>query len=172
VPTACAYQSLTATGTIDRVYFRRHGEVVAEHVRCWGKGQVTFNPVHYLALLERKPGALDYAKPLAGWLLPEAFAALRRRLEEANPRGGTRQYIRVLRLLESHDLAAVTAAVERALALAVADADAVRLLLERSQEQPAADYDLTGRPRLLAVSVPPPDLAAYGALASRKGVQP
>jgi transposase len=171
VPTACAYQALTATGTIDRVRFHRRGEVVAEHVRCWGKGQVTFEPLHYLALLERKPGALDYARPLAGWSLPAAFAALRRRLEEADPRRGTRQYIRVLRLLESHDLAAVTAAVERALALAVADADAVRLLLERTRERPAAGFDLTGRPRLLAVSVPPPDLAAYGALASRKGVK-
>jgi len=31
---------------------------------------------HYLALLGRKPGALDYARPLAGWSLPGAFAAL------------------------------------------------------------------------------------------------
>src|SRR5262249_49047787 len=51
-------------------------------------GQVTFEPLHYLALLERKPGALDYARPLAGWSLPEPFAALRRRLEGADPKGG------------------------------------------------------------------------------------
>ena len=172
VPTAFAYQALTATGTIDRVRFHRRGAVVAEHARCWAKGQVTFDPLHYLALLERKPGALDYARPLAGWSLPGPFAALRRRLEEADPRGGTRQYIRVLRLLEAHDLAAVTAAVERALALAVADADAVRLLLERARERPAAGFDLTGRPQLSAVNVPRPDLAAYGALTSGKGVKP
>ncbi len=171
VPTACAYQSLTAIGTIDRVRFHRRGTVVAEHIRCWSKGQVTFEPLHYLALLERKPGALDYARPLAGWSLPDAFAALRRRLEEANPKGGTRQYIRVLRLLETYDLTAVTAAVERALALAVGDADAVRLLVERARERPAAGFDLTGRPQLLAVHVPPPDLAAYGALTSAKGVK-
>ncbi len=171
VPTACAYQSLTAIGTIDRVRFHRHGTVVAEHIRCWSKGQVTFEPLHYLALLERKPGALDYARPLAGWSLPDAFAALRRRLEEANPKGGTRQYIRVLRLLETYDLTAVTAAVERTLALAVGDADAVRLLVERARERPAAGFDLTGRPQLLAVHVPPPDLAAYGALTSAKGVK-
>jgi hypothetical protein len=170
VPTACAYQSLTALGTIDRVRFQRRGTVVAEHTRCWAKGQVTFDPLHYLALLERKPGALDYARPLAGWSLPDAFAALRRRLEQANPKGGARQYIRVLRLLETYDLAAVTAAVERALALAVSDADAVRLLLERALERPAAGFDLTGRPQLLAVNVPPPDLAVYSALTSGKGV--
>jgi transposase len=172
VPTAFAYQALTAIGTIDRVRFHRRGEVVAEHVRCWGKGQVTFAPLHYLALLERKPGALDYARPLAGWSLPDAFPALRQRLEEADPKGGTRQYIRVLRLLETYDRAAVTEAVERALGLAVADADAVRLLLEHAQERPAVGFDLTGRPRLSAVRVPPPDLAAYGALTSGKGVKP
>jgi transposase len=171
VPTAFAYQSLTAVGTADRVRFHRRGAVVADHARCWGKGQVTFEPLHYLALLERKPGALDHARPLAGWSLPDAFAALRRRLEQADPRGGTRQYVRVLRLLETHDLAAVTAAVERALALAVGDADVVRLLVEHARERPAAGFDLTGRPRLSAVSVPPPDLAAYGALTSGKGVR-
>jgi transposase len=171
VPTTFAYQSLTAIGTIDRVRFHRRGTVVAEHVRCWGKGQVTFEPLHFLALLERKPGALDYARPLAGWSLPGAFATLRRRLEEADPKGGTRQYIRVLRLLETHDLAAVTAAVERALALAVSDAEAVRLLVECARERPAVDFDLTGRSQLLAVSVPPPDLAAYSALTSGKGVK-
>jgi transposase len=171
VPTAFAYQALTAIGTIDRVRFHRRGAVVAEHARCWGKGQVAFEPLHYLALLERKPGALDYARPLAGWSLPDAFVALRQRLEQADPKGGTRQYIRVLRLLETYDLAAVTAAIERALALAVTDADAVRLLLERARERPAAGFDLTGRPQLLAVRVPPPDLAAYGALTSRKEVK-
>ena len=115
---------------------------------------------------------LDYARPLAGWSLPTAFAALRRRLEEADAKGGTRQYIRVLRLLESYDLAAVTAAVERALALALIDADAVRLLLEGRRERPATSFDLTGRPQLLVVQVPPPDLSVYSSLTSRKGVKP
>jgi transposase len=168
VPTAFAYQSLTAIGTIDRVRFHRRGTVVAEHVRCWGKGQVTFEPLHYLALLERKPGALDYARPLAGWSLPAVFLALRRRLEEADPKGGTKHYIRVLRLLETYDLAAVTVAVERALALSVHDANAVRLLVEQARERPASGFDLTGRPQLLAVRVPPPDLSVYSALTATK----
>jgi len=104
--------------------------------------------------------------------LPAAFGQLRQRLEEGDPKRGTRQYIRVLRLLETHPLAAVTAAVERALTLAVADADCVRLLLEHAQQRPVAGFDLSGRPKLSAVSLPPPDLAVYGALTSGKGVQP
>ncbi len=77
----------------------------------------------------------------------------------------------MLRLLETYDLTAVTVAVERALALAVSDADAVRLLVERDRERPAAGFDLTGRPQLLAVKLPAPDLAAYSALTSAKGVR-
>jgi transposase len=169
VPVAFAYQSLTATGSIDRVRFSQRGTVVAEPVRCWAKGQVRFDPLHDLALLQRKPGALDHARPLAGWTLPAAFASLRRRLEEADPQEGTRPYIRVLRLRERYDRATVTAAVERALAWAVADAEAVRLLLERAQEEPVRGFDLSSRPQLRAVQVPPPDLAAYSALTSGKG---
>jgi transposase len=171
VPTRFAYQSLTATGTLDRVRFSHRGQVVAEHRRCWARKQVLFDPLHYLALLERKPGALDHAKPLAGWQLPDCFTRLRRRLEEADAQGGTRRYIGVLRLLETHELAAVTAAVERALTLAVVDAEAVRLLLEQARQPAVGGCDLAGRPRLLAVHLPPPDLTAYTKLTSRKGVK-
>ena len=31
----------------------------------WEKEAIAFKPIHYLELLERKPGALDHAKPLA-----------------------------------------------------------------------------------------------------------
>ena len=171
VPTHFAYQSLTATGTIDSVRFSHRGILVAEHPRCWAKGRVLFEPLHYLALLERKPGALDYARPLAGWQLPDCFGRLRRRLEEADAKGGTRRYIGVLRLLETHELAAVTAAVERALTLAIADAGAVRLLLEQARQSSVGGFDLAGRPRLLAVQLPPPDLTVYTNLTSRKGVK-
>jgi transposase len=54
VPVAMAYRTLTATGTIDSVRFSHQGKIVAVHRRCWGKGCVTFEPLHYLALLSAK----------------------------------------------------------------------------------------------------------------------
>jgi transposase len=162
VPTAYAHRTLGVTGTIDRVRFSHRGSVVAEHARCWGKGQVRMEPLHYLALLEHKPHAFDSARPLEGWALPDCFAVLRRRLEEADPAEGTRKYIRVLRLLETRPLPVVAEAVAAALRLGAVDADAVRLLVEKATEQPQAEsLDLTDRPRLLAVKVPTPDLTAY-----------
>ena len=56
---------------IDAKTFSGAVTLVARHGRQWGKEQVTFDPVHYLALLERKPGAFDSARPLAEWDLPE-----------------------------------------------------------------------------------------------------
>src|SRR6516162_3181730 len=79
--------------------------------------QVAYDPVHYLAVLERKPGALDFAAPLEGWELPVCFGVLRRRLVAEFAGAGTRRYIKVLRLLESASPAELTRAVERALEL-------------------------------------------------------
>jgi len=40
-----------------------------------------FNRLHYLALLQRKMNAPEQAAPLAGWVLPEGFAQMRRLTE-------------------------------------------------------------------------------------------
>ena len=60
-----------------------------------------FDPLHYLALLEHKPNALDQAAPLARWDLPEGFAQLRRLMEARLGKKGKREYVQTLRLLET-----------------------------------------------------------------------
>jgi transposase len=164
VPTEFAYHQVTAVGTVDSVRIVVGDRVVAAHRRCWGREQVTYDPVHYLALLERKPGAFDFAAPLAGWELPVCFGVLRRRLEAEFGGPGTRRFISVLRLLEGASLAELTRAVEAALELGTSDADAVRLILEHRRERPVGLFCLDGRPHLKLVRVPSPDLGAYRGL--------
>ena len=164
VPTAQAHQPITIVGGLDEVRLVCRDRLVARHRRHWGKEHVTFDPVHYLALLERKPGAFDYARPLAEWDLPDAFTVLRRRFEAAWGENGVRQFIQVLRLLEKWSLEELTTAVNRALAIGATTADAVRVLLEVTREAPVALFRLDGRPHLAGVTVPRPDLAAYRAL--------
>ena len=129
-----------------------------------GGEHVTFDPVHYLALLERKPGAFDHARPLAEWELSEAFAVLRRRFEAGWGETGVRHFIQVLRLLEKCSLGELAVAVERALAIGANTAGAVRVLLEVTREAAVRLFRLDGRPHLAGVTVPRPDLAAYRAL--------
>ena len=73
---------------------------------------MVFDPIHYLPLLEHKIGALDQAAPLAGWELPDAFPTLRRLLEARMGKAGKREYVQVLRLVETFDLEVLHGAVK------------------------------------------------------------
>lgn len=161
-PSHLAYQSLTALGGLDHVTLMHHGQVVARHPRHWGSGQTSLDPLHYLGVLERKPGTLDHGLPFAHWDLPKCFAQIRLRLESRDARGGTKQYIRVLLLLRQHDLHRLAEAIERALLLPACDVAVIRTLLEPLEQ--AASFDLSGRPQLNSVSLPSPDLSAYATL--------
>jgi transposase len=164
VPTAFAHHELTVIGGVEEVKVVSGTELVARHRRHWGKERTTYDPCHYLALLERKPGALDVARPLEGWDLPGCFTILRRRLEADLGSAGTREYIKVLRLMERASLSELTGAVEAALAIGATSADAVSLILFHRQERPVGLFSLDGHPHLRSVAVEPPDLGAYRAL--------
>jgi len=166
VPGAWAHHPLTVVGGIETVRVLAGNEVVAEHPRHWGREAVRYDPVHYLALLERRPGALDFARPLEAWDLPPCFGILRRRLEADWPQGsqGTRLFIGVLRLLEDATVGELKRAVQRALELGTHTADAVKVILAGQRETPVAMFSLDGRPHLAHVHVAEPDLAAYAVL--------
>ena len=155
---------LTAIGGIDEVRIAVGPTVVARHRRCWAKEHTTYDPRHYLALLERKPGALDVARPLEAWDLPGGFALLRRRLEADLGTAGTREFIKVLRLLESASLRELTKAVDQALSIGATSADAVSLILAHSQEQPVGLFSLDGHPHLKSVVIDALDLDGYRTL--------
>jgi transposase len=161
VPVRYAHHPVVARAYVDRVVLAHKGEVVAEHRRLWGREGVSFEPVHYLALLERKPGALDHARPLEGWALPECFAALRRRLEAERDGEGTREYIRVLRLLEKHSLVRLTAAVEQGLRVRAHSRDAVAQFLLPREDWRATTFSLDGREHLRRVVVRATEVSAY-----------
>jgi transposase len=164
VPTACAHHDVTAIGSVDEVRIVVGTEVVATHPRVWTKEQTTYDPRHYLALLERKPGALDVARPLEGWELPECFALLRRRLEADLGSAGTREFIKVLRLLESASLRQLAVAVEQALTIGATSADAIQLILLHRAERPVGLFSLDGHPHLKSVVIDRLDLGAYDTL--------
>ncbi len=168
VPTKHAHRTVTVVATLAEVRIIFGHQLIARHQRCWEREQTFYEPVHYLALLERKPGGFDHAKPLEQWELPACFGILRRRLEArwdgTSRTGGTREFIRVLRLLERFSLSQLTSAVEYALDIDVLDADSVRMVLEHRAERPVELFSLDGRPHLSLVRVPATDVAIYGTL--------
>ena len=137
VPVAYGYREVVIRGYVDQVVIGCGAEVIARHRRSYEREDLIFDPLHYLPLIERKIGALDQAAPLAGWDLPEAFATLRRLMEARMGKAGKREYVQVLRLLESFRLAEVEAAIGDALKLGAIGFDAVKhLVLCRIERRP------------------------------------
>jgi hypothetical protein len=78
-------------GFAEEVVILAGASVVARHRRAYAKGALVLDPLHYLALIEEKPGALDQAAPLQGWELPPAFAEMRRLLGASGSRPSPRR---------------------------------------------------------------------------------
>ena len=94
-----------------RVKVVAEGQLVADHERLVDESRTQYDWQHYIALLERKPGALRNGAPFAD--LPEPLAQLRGAL--LRERGGDRAMAQVLALVPSLGLQAVLQAVELAL---------------------------------------------------------
>jgi hypothetical protein len=64
VPTAYAHHDVVVIGGVETLEIVAQGHLAATHARRWERAQTLYQPVHYLAMLERKPGAFDAARPL------------------------------------------------------------------------------------------------------------
>jgi transposase len=164
VPTAYGHRPVLVQGYVDEVMIACGAEIIARHPRSYAREDFIFDPLHYLALLEQKIGALDQAAPLQGWALPEAFATLRRLLEARMGKKGKREYVQVLRLLETFRLEDVQAAVREALRLGALGFDAVKHLVLCRIERRPPKLDLTVYPYLPRVAVATTSAKAYMAL--------
>jgi transposase len=137
VPVAYAHHEVQVRGYVHEVVIGCGAEVIARHRRTYDKADMVFDPMHYLPLLERKVGALDQAAPLKGWDLPDEFATLHRLLEARMGKKGKREYVQVLRMLETFEMAHVHGAIRYALELGAIGYDAVKhLVLCRIEKRP------------------------------------
>jgi transposase len=172
VPVDYAHHEILIKGYVDRVVLCHKERVVAEHKRFWEKEGVFFNYLHYLPLLERKPGSLDHARPLVDLNLPECFEMLRRRLvaEEAKQGDGIREFIRVLRLLEDYPMIKLREAVEKALLIRAHSRDGIAQFLIPRFSWQQTSFLLDGREHLRRVKVVKPEISIYRTLLSKGGV--
>jgi hypothetical protein len=177
VPREAAFRGVAVRAYTDRVVVLLADRVVAEHRRSYGRGELVLDPLHYLAALSARPGALDHGGVFKDWRLPPVFEQLRRRLElEHGPRAGVRHYVRVLQLLGRHPAARVTDATARlwrrvhlraedieqkAETLAAADAPVVKFASPSARNPDAPADDAAP-----GFYVPPPDLGRFNRLLS------
>jgi len=132
----CRYVGQVATirAYADRLVVVCRGELIAEHPRSFDRGRTLYNPWHYVAALERKPGALRNGAPFKDWNLPGSMTRLRERL--ARHADGDRQFVEILLMVALYGLEAVSEACASALDDEVVSSAHVVNLLHRAAAPP------------------------------------
>ena len=145
----------------DRIVIKQDGIAIAEHPRCFGRGETVFDPWHYVPVLARKPGALRNGAPFKDWVLPSAMERVRRKLKGSDD--GDRQMVQVLTAVLSDGLTAVDAACAEALAHGVCSADVILNILARAKD-PAPALTIMTPEALQLTHAPIADCHRYDSL--------
>ncbi len=144
-----------------RVVVLLDDDVVADHPRDFRRGEVIYDPWHYLPILVRKPGALRNGAPFKDWDLPPGLAAAQAKLRHYAD--GDRQFVKILCAVVDHGLVAVEAACAEALEAGIASGDVILAVLAR-QLQPPTPPSMTIPDGLRLKVEPTADCARYDSL--------
>jgi len=172
VPVEQARRELVIKAYPFRIDILHESQVIASHPRCYAHEQDICDPLHYLALLEQRPGAFEYARPLKRWRKewPEAYHRLLALLKEKWPEGrGVKEFVRVLRLHQQYPASLIEQAVQQALTYGSIHFDGVSHCLHQLQQPslPLPLLDLSDKPHLATVGTQPLDLHRYEQLVER-----
>jgi transposase len=168
VPTEQAHRPCVVRGFVDRVQIEVNHEPVALHPRSYGQGQFVLEPLHYLKLLERKPGSLDNARPFKQHEWGEELSSMRKELEYRQPGGaGTKQFIEILQLTLAHPMEALQRAVGECVNRRAYGVAAVINVLRNQPRRPVLRLDLSSRDDLSGVGDGIRPLAIYDQLSTQ-----
>ena len=174
VPASFANRPVSVRVYPERIVIAAEGQILCEHRRSIDRGhhepgRTVYDWRHYLAVLQRKPGALRNGAPFAE--LPEAFKRLQQHLLKRP--GGDREMVEILALVLQHDEQAVLGAVEMALDAGVPTKTHVLNLLHRLIDGNAPTVPPVDAPQALVLTQEPrADVERYDALrAARREVR-
>ncbi len=165
VPVSSAHHQTTIKASVRFIEVYHLDKLIAKHRRCWDRECQIFDPMHYLELLDRKPGSLDYARPLEDWHLPDCFNTYRRCLE-AHRENGTKEYIQLLLLLNKYSTRQISQAIRKALNYRIYCYDAILQSLLTTEGYAFTTFSLAGREHLRHIVVHKTDISAYRSLVS------
>jgi transposase len=165
VPVSYAHHQTTIKASVRFIEVYHLDKLIAKHRRCWDRECQIFDPMHYLDLLERKPGALDHARPLEDWQLPVCFNTYRKCLE-AHRDNGTKEYIHILLLLNKYSVWQISRAINKALNYRIYCYDGILQFLLTTEDYAFTTFSLAGRDHLRSVAVHTTKAKAYSSLVS------
>ena len=118
----------------NRIVMVMNGTVVGIHRRHLGRDKVIYDPWHYLAVLEKKPGALRNGAPFKQWDLPESMVEVRKALEDRS--GGDRQFVSILSVVGRYRLEPVATACAQVIVDKTISSDVILSILSRAHDEP------------------------------------
>ena len=162
VPASFANRPVSLRVYAERIVVAAEGQLLCEHRRVIDRrhdtaGHTVYDWRHYLAVLQRKPGALRNGAPFVE--LPAAFRQLQVALLKQP--GGDREMVEVLALVLHHDEQAVLTAVELALEAGVPTKMHVLNVLHRLLDSNAAPPPVTAPQALRLVCEPLANVTRY-----------
>jgi hypothetical protein len=166
VPASFANRPVSLRIYPDRIVIAAEGQILCEHSRIIDRshhtcGRTIYDWRHYLAVIQRKPGALRNGAPFAE--MPDAFLQLQSQLLRRP--GGDREMAEILALVLQHDEQAVLCAVELALEAGVATKTHVLNVLHRLIDGKAPPASPIDAPQALRLSQEPlANVGRYDAL--------
>ena len=150
-----------ANAYAERVEFWQDGQIVGQHARVLGRNKAVYDPLHYIPILARKPGALRNGAPFKEWDLPPAMRRVQRKL--ARVPNGDRQMVDILSAVLIDGLYAVEAACAEALGEGVHSSDVILNILARRRE-PAPPLTIATPDALRLTCEPVADCGRYDSL--------
>jgi hypothetical protein len=154
----------------ERIVIAAEGQVLCEHERIISRshhlpGRTIYDWRHYLAVIQRKPGALRNGAPFAE--MPEAFRQLQMHLLKRP--GGDREMVEILSLILQHDEQSVLCAVELALEAGVPTKTHILNILHRLLDGKPTSVSVIDAPQALALRREPrANVARYDTLRGKE----
>ena len=170
VPASFANRRVSLHVYPERLVVVAEGQTVCEHARIIERshrkpGKVIYEWRHYLAVIQRKPGALRNGAPFTE--MPDAFRQLQDHM--LRKEGGDREMVDILSLVLQHNEDDVLCAVELALEAGVPTKTHILNLLHRLIDRRPTDHPEVDPPDALALqSTPEANVDRYDGLRQTK----
>jgi transposase len=170
VPASFANRPVSVRIYPGRIVIAAEGQILCEHARIIERshhlpGRTIYDWRHYLAVIQRKPGALRNGAPFAE--MPDGFRRLQGHLLKRS--GGDREMVEILALVLQHEEQAVLCAVELALEACVPTKTHILNLLHRLIDGKADRVARIDAPQALSLRrEPEPNVERYDALRGKE----
>jgi len=156
VPASFANRRISLHVYPERLVVVAEGQTVCEHARIIERshrkpGKVIYDWRHYLAVIQRKPGALRNGAPFTE--MPNAFRQLQDNM--LRKEGGDREMVDILSLVLQHNEEDVLCAVELALDAGIPTKTHILNLLHRLIDRKPTDHPEVDPPEALTLQTTP-----------------